>query len=390
MKTVLLRSVSHELRTPLNAITYFTGELLEESTSISEEEKEKLKIVSISAKLVLSLIDDLLDYSKMLAGVFKIQKSNCDIREIIENTYELVKFQACKKNITLKCRIDPSVPKLVYTDPVRFSQIVLNLLSNALKFTMKGHIEVCAIMCANNKLKCYVQDTGIGIPDNIKQKLFSEFNTSNVNNVNPQGSGLGLCISNILAKELGGKPIKASSTVGEGSVFQFSIHTAIQSNKIESYDLIETLENETTTYLNLDIYSVFEHPYFPEILIVDDNEFNRIILGSICEKYNMIYREASNGVEAIKEVIKQDSKGKPFKVIIMDCSMPELDGWETTQKILKMYQIGRLSIFPNIIGYSAFTSEEDKQLCIKSGMIEHMIKPSPPEKIISTIKKYLI
>lgn len=113
MKTVILRSVSHELRTPLNAITFFTSEIIEVSNTLNQEERNKLKIVSVSARLVLSLIDDLLDYTKMLAGVFKIQKSYCDIRNIVMSTLELIKCQALKKNITLNFRLDGLVPNFV-------------------------------------------------------------------------------------------------------------------------------------------------------------------------------------------------------------------------------------------------------------------------------------
>lgn len=238
----MLRSVSHELRTPLNAITFFTNEIVQESTNINEEERKKLKMVSISSKLVLSLIDDLLDYSKIISGVFTVNKSACDIKRIIENTCELISFQASKKNLSLNIRIDPNIPISIYTDSLRFSQILLNLLSNSLKFTVKGHIEVCCILAKNCKLKCYVEDTGQGMTETVKRKLFTEFSTSNTQNLNPQGSGLGLCIANILALELGGKPIKVIRTeIGKGSTFKFTIKISNNVNnnsKQDEYDEI--------------------------------------------------------------------------------------------------------------------------------------------------------
>lgn len=388
MKTVILRSVSHELRTPLNAIAFFTNELIEESENLNESEKNKLNIVKISSKLVLSLIDDLLDYSKMLAGVFKIQKSPSDIRSIVFNTLDLIKFQAEKKQIAINYRLDSTIPNLVETDALRFSQILLNLLSNALKFTIKGSIEVCLVMSGNETLKVYVQDTGVGMPDEIKGKLFSEFNTSNANNINPSGSGLGLCISNILAKELGNKPIKVKSKLDEGSTFKFSIKATNGDSVVEEFDIIECLENEITMPIDINPYRSSRNCAVSELLIVDDNEFNRVILGTILSKIGINFSEVCSGKSAINEILKQDSNGKPYKIVIMDCNMPDLDGWETTRRVKKLFLDGKLSCNPNIIGYSAFTSDEDKQMCFDSGMVEHLVKPSSPEKIIQTIKRF--
>lgn len=144
MKTILLRSVSHELRTPLSAIEFFTNDMiLHPKSQRTDEENENLKIVSISSKLMLSLINDLLDYSKILAGVFSTTKTFCDIRAIVYNSCELIHMQAYKKNITLITRIDPKIPEIIWTDPLRLSQVLLNILNNALKFTLKGSIEVC-------------------------------------------------------------------------------------------------------------------------------------------------------------------------------------------------------------------------------------------------------
>lgn len=389
MKTVLLRSVSHELRTPLNAITFFTNEVKDESAEISVADKEKLHIVSISAKLVLTLIDDLMDYSKMLSGVFSVNKSNCNIREIIYKTSDLIKYQAIKKNLGIYIRIDPETPNTVYTDSLRLSQILLNLLSNALKFTLRGNIEICLAMCTEDRIKIYVQDTGIGIQDAIKTKLFTEFNTSNIQNINPQGSGLGLSISNVLAKELGGKPIKVKSKVGKGSIFRFSINTKIDTNAHSHYDLVEMAESENCFPIHIPYYDTTRKRIDPQVLIVDDNEFNRIILCTILKKFNIEFSEACSGKEAIEKIIKQDKLGKPFKAIIMDCMMPELNGWETTAALHVLAKQGKISRFPNVIGHSAFTNDEDKKMCFNCGMLDHLEKPSTPDKIMSTLKRFI-
>lgn len=388
MKTVLLRSVSHELRTPLNTICFFINEMMEESSRLTYEESKRLKIVSISARLILSLIDDLLDYSKMLAGVFSIHKTHCDLKAIVKSTCELIQFQANKKNINLDIRIDPNIPEIVFTDALRFSQVLLNLMSNALKFTMKGYIEVSCVMTTYKRLKVFVEDTGIGISDSFKKRLFMEFTTDNMQCMNSSGSGLGLCISNILAKELGGKPIKLISKVGKGSIFYFCINTTDEDSVRSEYELCEHVDNENVC-LNLIDYDRPAKSRDSEVLIVDDNDFNRIILGTLLTKYKIDFNEACNGKEALTQIIKLDSVSKPFKVIIMDCNMPELDGWETTKIIKRMFEEGKLSKMPNVIAHSAYTSDDDRKKCFESGMIDYIVKPSSPDKIMEIIKKYL-
>lgn len=124
-------------------------------------------------------------------------------------------------------------------------------------------------------------------------------------------------------------------------------------------------------------------------MIVDDNEFNRDILVTIFSKVGIQFSEVSSGNSAINEILKQDARGKPYKVVIMDCNMPDLDGWETTRQIKKLFSDGKLKVCPNIIGYSAYTSDEDIKACFECGMIEHLVKPSSPENIMRTIKRFI-
>ncbi|CAG9318598.1 unnamed protein product [Blepharisma stoltei] len=391
MKTVLLRSVSHELRTPLNSIDFFVNDILEKRPkSDYESEVEKLKIISVSSKLMLSLINDLLDYSKIIAGVFSVHKCYCNIRNIIENTCSLIKIQASKKKISLLTRIDPFLPELIYTDQLRLSQIILNLLSNALKFTKEGWIEICCWLSLKNKLKISIKDTGIGISKEIKRKLFSEFNSPFISSINPQGCGLGLCISNFLAIKLGKKAIKVKSKLRKGSFFMFSIDISPlntfpevgTSSKINS-------ENENSAHIDIQRYS-FQSSYRNyDILIVDDNELNRMVLGSIISQQHWTYEEACNGKDAVNKFLSHNSKANLCKIVIMDCEMPEMSGIEAASQIIKYHKEGIIEKLPKIIGYSAYSSEEDRKECIRSGMVDYMIKPSPAEEIIRIIKKHL-
>ncbi|CAG9319561.1 unnamed protein product [Blepharisma stoltei] len=388
MKTILLRSVSHELKTPLNAILHFTNEILEKHRSkLNSEDLQQLSMVVTSSKLMLSLINDLLDYSKILAGVFSIRKVYTNFRKIIYSTCELIEIQAKRKGLSYSCHIDPNVPEEIYTDPLRYGQVLLNLLSNALKFTMKGGIEVHFYIDCNNKLKCQVKDTGIGIPEKTMQKIFTAFNSPNNPNLNPNGSGLGLSISNYLVKELGGDSIKVKSSVSKGSLFWFSIDILQEKIQIEDCES-EPDEIDDSLCTVMSRYSSFDSGCHYDILIVDDNEFNLEVLGSVLTKYNVKFAEASGGRDAIEKIKLQD-KSHQFKAVIMDCNMPELDGLETTKELCSMYKQGKLRKIPYVIGYSAYSSDEDRQLSLASGMMDYLMKPCPPEEIIATINKYL-
>ncbi|CAG9323215.1 unnamed protein product [Blepharisma stoltei] len=389
MKTVLLRSVSHELKTPLNAIAFFTDELIEKPLiELPDSEKEKLKLVLISSKLMLSLINDLLDYSKMLAGAFTINKTYSDIRQTVYNACDLISMQAKKKNISLIYRIDPNIPELVFTDIVRFSQILLNLLSNALKFTIKGYIEICIWINSNNKLECKVEDTGIGISKEAKKKLFTEFSTNYDPVLNSQGNGLGLWISNFLVKSLGGSGIRVKSKLGKGSQFQFSIDAFENPQELRDFEEVLTTDEEVD-WLDFYFNKDFNVSLNSKVLIVDDNELNRMIVGSILSQSGISYAEAWNGKEALNKIIECSNKGYMYSAVIMDCNMPEMDGFEATREITKLYQMKKINDMPSIIGYSAYSSDDDRNACIECGMVDYLTKPSPSENIIKVIKRYL-
>lgn len=221
MKTLLLRSVSHELRTPLNSIIYFTNEILASAQQRTEEEIKRLKTILVSSKLMLSLINDLLDYSKILAGVFSVQKSHFNLKDMMENTIELFQLQAAKRGLQINLRIDHMLPKEIFSDPMRISQILLNLIGNSLKYTLKGKIEICCVSSSTSMLKCYVEDTGVGMDELYLKSLFKDFSSTHIPNMSQQGVGIGLCISNLLVKQLGGKDIKVKSSAGKGSRLYF-------------------------------------------------------------------------------------------------------------------------------------------------------------------------
>ncbi|CAG9327243.1 unnamed protein product [Blepharisma stoltei] len=391
LKNVLLRSVSHELRTPINAITSLSEALMSEPEIVQNKKfKENLNIVSVSSKLLLSLVNDLLDYSRILAGAFSVQKTNCLIRAIVQDAVQLLKTQAEKKGLIIFSRIDPQMPAYIYTDSLRLSQVILNLLSNALKFTLKGHIEICCLLVTKGVIKIIISDTGIGIEESNLPNLFKEFNTHTNQTINPTGCGLGLFISNIIVKELGPKPIEVSSTLGEGSSFSFFINIH-EDELAQSYyeELHNNITSENISQIVPKDFSKLIEKEYPQVLIVDDNDFNRIAIGSLLLHCGILYNESYTGKEAVKKIQESCRIMKPYKLVIMDGSMPELNGWEATKMIHQLYFDGKLSSLPIIIGYTAFSSEEELNLCIESGMKECLIKPCSKEVLISKVLHYL-
>ncbi|CAG9333258.1 unnamed protein product [Blepharisma stoltei] len=393
LKNVLLRSVSHELRTPINAITFLTDSLICENNTIERELcKLKLDMISLSSKLLLSLVNDLLDYSKMITGAFSIKKAKFRLYEVINDAIQLIKLQAEKKGLTLILRYDPSLPQFVFSDSLRLKQALLNLLSNSLKFTIKGSIEVICIMGMKGKLKIKVKDTGIGISENKINDLFKEFNTERHETLNPQGCGLGLYISSRIVKDLGGDSVKVKSQIDVGSSFSFEIDI-FEENSLDPHQY-ESGKSFSTDEQNFiisppDFQALCTEKEPTSVLIADDNDINRIMLGNLLSKYKISFDEACTGKEAIRLVEKMSKLNRPYKVIIMDGSMPELNGWDVSNLINRMYFEYEISYLPVIIGYTAFNSEEEITLCYQSGMSYCLLKPCNPDELISTIRKYI-
>lgn len=390
IKNVLLRSVSHELRTPITAITCISDELIEKASNLPIGILEdKLRIISISSKLLIHMINDLLDYSKMLAGVFSIQKSDFCITELIENTVGLIKIQAKKKDIHVTIRLDPLLPTSIYSDYSRLSQILLNLLSNSLKFTLKGYIEVTCLLALKNKIKFVVEDSGIGMEKNKIKELLNDFTSTSFPRFSQNGTGLGLSISNKIIEELGGSQISINSTPLIGSTFMFEIDALDLNPQNQSYTDSEDLEIPGEKVGDLKINIVHNSKQGNKVLIADDNDFNRMVLISLLNRYNISCSEACTGKESIRAVKMMDEQDTPFKLVIMDGSMPELDGWDATKLIIDMHKEGKLKYLPAIIGYSAFGSSDDVAKFYKSGISVFLHKPSQPEVIMASVLQFV-
>lgn len=379
-KTALIRSVSHELRTPINGINMILDEL---SCQCFNDISEKLSHIKICTGLLNFQIGDILDYSEMSSGNFQIHEINCNLKNYLQECADLISVQAKYKGLSLVCKIDDLIPDEVVVDGLRVQKVVMNLLNNAIKFTNKGSIELCAI----NSGPCVdisVKDTGIGIPKQRLSQIFEMFSDKS----NSSLSGLGLHISKNILNRLG-STLTVNSIQGEGSIFAFSLNILQEASQLD-YSFEIEIPNECIKSSTLrGISFKFFDMDWPKVLIVDDHDFNRMCLGQLLESKGIKYVQAINGDEAVKKVIEYDKANKPFSCIIMDCNMPIIDGWEATKLITNNFTQGIIKNLPSVIGHTAYSSKEDIQRCYDSGMIGYLLKPTPQEEILAIISKYV-
>jgi signal transduction histidine kinase len=386
-QTAVLRAISHELRTPTSAIISANEKLTHDLSRDDKYPEEALTVINVSGQLLLNLINNLLDFVQIDSGTFKIYTSYFSLKDVFEQTINLFALQAKYKKIALRSYIDPKIPITIQNDAERLKQVLINLLTNSMKYTQVGEICLKAIL-KDNRIKISIKDTGIGMKSIVLSSLFKLFGSQEILGDKSHGCGLKLHISNLLAIHLGESRIKVDSTLNKGSDFSFYLHTGLdhppQPSEFDS------------TYENLPIISIPDSMFiksfkkkYPPILIVDDNEFNRFVISEFLKCENLEFDEAGNGLEAVNAVIRRDDIRSGYKVVIMDCQMPVLDGWEATRKLNKLRTHGRIREIPAIIGYSAYSSREDEIKSKEVGMIEFLLKPTPREQLMKVIKHYL-
>ena len=380
-KRELIRSVSHELRTPINAISLIIDEIFDK---ISDELKEKLSMITSCVWLLNCHVSDILDYSELVSGKFILNPSNYNIKKSLLSCTKLFSVQSIHKGVELITKIDPAIPDLCFADEFRVQKVVTNLLSNAIKFTNKGAVELCAINTGQG-IEISVKDTGIGIHKDRLDLIFDLF-SENQSGMNSGLSGLGLHISNNILK-LAGTSLRITSKIGEGSTFSFYLDAFIDEPRCDLSSEID-IPCELTRKTQVP-ESTVRQKLHPKILIVDDNEFNRLTLGNILRIEGIEYIEAINGEVGVQIVSEYDRIKFPIKLVIMDCNMPVMDGWEATKRIISKYNQGLLKYLPTIIGHTAYSSKEDIQRCYDSGMTSHFLKPTTQEQFLSIIVNYV-
>jgi signal transduction histidine kinase len=387
-KSCLLRTVSHELRTPTNGILGMM-ELVRDDTmlKLNKRNQKRLDIAIKSCKHLLLLINDLLDYSQIVAGTLAIHPVSFSLKEFLNDCLSLVEFGAKERNILLRLEIMSNVPRFITNEPNRLSQIILNLLSNSLKFTMTGEIAIIVNRLNPAKLSISVKDTGIGIPDNKLTQLFQAFGRIDDvmhNKLNPLGCGLGLHISNMLVQYLRGDPISVTSVEGKGSIFTITLPLDSDSAPTEAFDL-SLNENSNITF-PVSQTSFNRNPFhaqYPTVLIVDDSYFNCEVASQILQSMNISTERVVNGQQAMDYILEHLTYAKCPRIVILDYELPDMKGTEIARFIHSKVREGILKCKPVLFAVSASTTEDVLQEWRSAGVSEIIPKPCS----IDTLRK---
>jgi len=350
-KSEFLANMSHEIRTPLNAVIGFS-QLLQE-TPLSQIQEQYVDNVTSSAQALLGIINDILDFSKIEAGKLELELIKTDMYELLEQSIDIIKYAAAKKNLEVLLDIEQNMPRFAVVDPVRLKQILANLLGNAVKFTEAGEIELKVGFEQQKKtagtFHFSVRDTGIGITDQQKEKLFKAFSQADSSTTRKfGGTGLGLIISENIAGKMGSK-LNLDSTHGEGSTFYFDIETETEYGKKLIIGKIEHIDR---------------------CLIIDDNENNREILEHMMAAWDIACTSCENGFESLKII----ERSKPFDVIICDYHMPYLDGLETIKRIRDNLELSSEKQ-PIILLHSSADDAQLVEQCKDLGVRWRLTKP---------------
>lgn len=366
-KSLFLASMSHEIRTPLNGIIGIVNIL--KQTNDPAKVAEYLEIVEISADNLLSIINDILDFSKIESQQLELENIPFNPVAEIRNVIKLLHIKATEKGLELRDDIPPNIPPCVIGDPVRFKQILINLVNNAIKFTEKGSVVVKVTLhdltpdqCI---LYCQVIDTGIGITEEGKLRLFREFSQSD-KSISRRfgGSGLGLAISKKLVEMMHGE-IGVESEYGKGSTFWFTVSFG----RCESHTAPGKAE--------MDQKAAQGAP--KHILLVEDNVINQKVALFALQKMGHFVDVAENG-----EVCLQKVREKDYDVVLMDVQMPVMDGYEATRRIREWEkETGRKPL--RIIAMTANAEKSERTYCLSIGMDEYISKPFKPERLAALL-----
>lgn len=371
-KSIFLANMSHEIRTPMNAVLGFS-ELLEDLVE-GKQQKDYLSSIRSSGKTLLSLINDILDLSKIEAGKMELQYEQIDLYSLFVEIENIFFWKIKEKGLKFFIEYDSNLQKSMLLDEIRIRQIIFNLVGNAIKFTEKGNVTLSAKQIEKKgqngiiDLIIEVKDTGIGIHEDQKDHIFEAFEQQQDQKMNKfGGTGLGLSITKGLVMIMNGE-IDVTSTIGKGSTFKVKI------NDVEVSYIVSELKTFNEDEYNSIIFKK------STILIVDDKDINRKLIKGLLEKYDFKFLEAKNGLEAVEKTILN----KP-DLILMDMVMPVMNGIEATRTIKDN---GVISGIP-IIALTASVMKEDEALILEAGCDGFKMKPINKQDLVNEIKRFL-
>jgi len=387
-KDEFLANMSHEIRTPMNGVLGMLESL--SHTKLSSDQSDCVRVAKASASSLLGLLDDILDLSKVEAGKLELEIIDFDLHALLEEIRASMQLRADEKGLALHVRMQDIEHAQWRSDPCRLRQILVNLIGNALKFTDKGKVELLAGIeprDGQSWLCCEVRDTGMGIDPKKLSELFNPFTQVDPSTTRKfGGTGLGLAIVKQLCHLLGGS-VSASSALGKGCCFRVEIPVETVQGK-SGDSAVNTASNGSGEYgTGAQVAINEDQTGRSPILLVEDNRVNQLVACELLKLLGLKADIAENGLDAIKR-LKQVGDDHGYAVLLMDCQMPEMDGYETTRAI-REGQAGETIRDVPIVALTANAMQGDRQKCLAAGMTDYLSKPLEIAALKTVLARYI-